>query len=69
MIVKLKQMHINLTDEKQVSDYEIVKRFYSVQSDNDLVRMLFATEAARLRGGWDVERLYEDGPKACRKEA
>lgn len=49
-IVKLKQMHINLTDEKQVADYEIVKAFYNVQGDNDLVRLLFAMEAGRIRG-------------------
>ena len=44
-----KAMHINLHG-KRVTDYQIVKDFYGIENDNDLVRFLFSTEANRIRG-------------------
>jgi len=44
-----KTMHINLYDER-VADYQVVKDFYGIENDNDLVRFLFSTEAKRIRG-------------------
>jgi len=45
----VKTMHINLYDER-VEDYQVVKDFYGIENDNDLVRYLFSTEAKRIRG-------------------
>lgn len=45
---KRKTMHINLHGAR-VDDYHIVKAFYGIENDNDLVRFLFSIEAKRVR--------------------